>query len=171
MMPTRLLAAFALLVLGACAATQPGAPQIDGAQTTPLVYHSAGPGDVMLLSDRCAAELCTAADGAALPGMTELVYLGMRSPTEAVFLRRQVAIHTGPVIETGIPGLMVPDRPETLTTEAPFIPPREQMGQLADGTEEIVVDPVAGVQFGVEHVVVNINAVTPGRLVYVVERI
>jgi hypothetical protein len=30
---------------------------------------------------------------------------------------------------------------------------------------------VAGIQLGVENVVVTINAVTPGRLVYVVERV
>lgn len=159
----------ACLTLGACAATPPESAVPPQADTAPLVFHTAGPGDVMVVSDRCAAEMCADAGGAPLPGMTELVYLGMRSPTEAVFLRRQVAIHAGPLKPTDIVGLMVPDRPEVGQGEARFIP-RASAARPSVG-EEIVLDPVAGIQLGVEHVVVDISAVTPGRLVYVIRKI
>ncbi len=146
-------------------------PQVIAEDPVALEYFTAGPGDVMVLSDRCGAELCDGADGAPLPGMTELVYLGMRSPREAVFLRRQVAIHSGPVRETDISGLMLPVRPEVPPNEAAFIPPRAPSERLGDGVEEIVVDPVAGVQLGAEHVVIDVNAVTPARLVYTVTKL
>ncbi|MGF1657953.1 MAG: hypothetical protein ACFCUS_00810 [Rubrimonas sp.] len=159
----------ATLTLGACATPPPDSAEAVPAETTPLVFYTAGPGDVMLVADPCAAETCAAAAGAPLPGMTELVYLGMRSPTEAVFMRRQVAIHPGPLKPTEIPGLMVPDRAETPTGEGAFIP--RVATRLPDGAEEIVMDPVAGVQLGADHVVVDISAVTPGRIVYVIDEV
>ena len=159
----------ACLALGACAATPPATPETARIDSAPVVFYTAGAGDVMLVSDRCAAEICTAADGSPLPGMTELIYLGMRSPTEAVFVSRQVAIHTGPLKQTDIPGLMVPDRPGVETAEAPFI--GRTGGSFGDSATEIVVNPVAGVAFGVEDLVVEITSVAPGRVVYLLEKV
>lgn len=159
-----MLAAALAAALSACAAQQPGAPEAaaPAASEAALVYFTAAPGDVMLLSDPCAAAPC-----APPAAMTELVYVGMRSPTEAVFRRREVALHSGPVTPTAIPGLFVPERAEVTTIDGPFVTDRRGP---ADSVE-IVVNPVAGVEFGVEEIVVDISSVTPGRVVYLVRRV
>ena len=157
------------LALASCAATAPQTPEAAQVDSAPVVFYTAGPGDVMLVSDRCAAEMCKAADGSPLPGMTELIFVGMRSPTEAVFVSRQVAIHSGPLKQTDIPGLMVPDRPGVETANAPFI--GATGSAFGDSATEIVVNPVAGVAFGVEDLVVEITSVAPGRVVYLLEKV
>jgi hypothetical protein len=165
------LLATAALALASCA--EPAAPPPAAAPSPSTVSptFTAAPGDIMVLSDRCVGEVCDHAAASSLPGVTELVYMGMLSPTEAVFLRRQVPDYTGPTTPTGIPGLVVPTRPEVpADVNAPFVP-RRSPADLPAGATALVVDPIAGAQFGVEDMAVNVTTIAPGRVIYTVEQL
>jgi len=163
-------AAFVLaaLALGACASPDATfAPPAAPARTGPA--FTAAPGEVMVLSDACAFRDCPAD---APRAVSELVYLGMRSPTEAVFQRRNEARFDGPLRDSGIPGVSVPDRPETPPEAGRFIPPRAAGSQiLSSVVSEIVLNPVAGAAFGVDEIAVAVTEITPGRVVYHLERL
>lgn len=134
-----------------------------------ITFYTAGPGDVMIVADRCAVRLCDAAAGADPDRFTTLSYLGMRSPTEAVFQRRDRAEVSVPVEATHAPGLFAPVRPEIAPAEAAFIPPRAADAPPTPDMTEIVVNPVAGVAFGTDEIEVVIASATPARVVYTVE--
>jgi hypothetical protein len=157
----------AAVLLSACAAPAPEATAPAGSAAQ---VFTAAPGDIMVLSDRCANEVCDTAAAATLPGVTELVFLGMRSPTEAVFQRRQVGDFAGPTTPSGVEGVVVPVRDPVGATDGSFIPPRDPATLPALATE-LVVDPVAGAQFGVEDIAVNVTEISPGRVVYSVEHL
>jgi hypothetical protein len=165
--PGAALSAAALLVLASCAAP---APEVATETAAPPTF-TAAPGDIMVLSDRCAEEVCDTAAAATLPGVTELLYLGMRSPTEAVFQRRQVPDYAGLTVPSGVEGVVVPARPEVAPDPAAgFIPPRRP-AEVPAGASEIVVDPIAGAQFGVEDIAVTVSTIAPGRVIYSVDRL
>lgn len=161
------------LALAACApptsekaATEPFAPPAAPAKTGPA--FTAAPGDVMVITDACAFRDCKPGEPKAV---SELVFLGMRSPTEAVFQRREESRFAGPTRPSGIRGVAVPDRPETEADPAArFIPPR---GALVDSTTvtEFVVNPVAGAAFGVDDIAIAVTEITPGRVTYHLERL
>ncbi len=160
--------ALAALALSACAPSGAVfAPPTAPARTGPA--FTAAPGEVMVLSDACAFRDCPAG---APRAVTELVYLGMRSPTEAVFQRRDESAFDGPLRDSGIPGVSVPDRPETPADAGRYIPPRAAGSQiLSSVVSEIVVNPVAGAAFGVDEIAVAVTEITPGRVVYHLERL
>jgi hypothetical protein len=156
------------LALAACAPAEqaPFAPPPAPAKTGPA--FTAAPGDVMVITDACAFRDCRPGEPRAV---SELVFLGMRSPTEAVFQRREESRFAGPTRPSGIRGVVVPDRPETeVDPAARFIPPR---GVLVDSTtvSEFVVNPVAGAAFGVDDIAIAVTEITPGRVVYHLERL
>jgi hypothetical protein len=157
--------------LAACApepqAQAPFAPPAPPAKSGPA--FTAAPGDVMVITDACAFRACPPG---APRAVSELVYLGMRSPTEAVFQRRVESRFEGPTRPSGIAGVVVPDRPETPPQEARFIPPRAAGSQILSNTvSEIVVNPVAGAAFGADDIAVSVTEITPGRVVYHLERL
>jgi hypothetical protein len=156
------------LALGACAPTKQEtvAPPAAPAKTGPV--FTAAPGDVMVITDACAFRACPPGSPRAV---SELVFLGMRSPSEAVFQRREESFFSGPTQPSGIAGVVVPDRPETAAdTSARFIPPRGGQADPAAITE-IVVNPVAGAAFGADDVSIAVTEITPGRVVYHLERL
>jgi hypothetical protein len=165
--PGAALSAAALFVLASCATPAPEAAP----DAVPPPTFTAAPGDIMVLSDRCAAEICDTAAAATLPGVTELLYLGMRSPTEAVFQRRQVPDYEGPTMPSGVEGVVVPVRPAVEPDPAAGFIPARRAADAPAGASEIVVNPIAGAQFGVEDIAVTVSTIAPGRVIYTVERL
>lgn len=156
------------LALAACAPAEQAAvaPPPAPAKTGPA--FTAAPGEVMVLTDACAFRACPPGSRRAV---SELVFLGMRSPTEAVFQRREESFFSGPTRPSGIAGVVVPDRPETpADPTARFIPPRGDRLDPAAVTE-IVVNPVAGAAFGADDIAIAVTEITAGRVVYHLERL
>jgi hypothetical protein len=156
------------LALAACAPAEREsfAPPPAPAKTGPA--FTAAPGEVMAITDACAFRACPQGSPKAV---SELVYLGMRSPTEAVFQRREESRFAGPTRPSGIRGVVVPERPETEADPAArFIPPRDPLANPA-AVSEFVVNPVAGAAFGVDDIAIAVTEITPGRVVYHLERL
>jgi hypothetical protein len=66
---------------------------------------------------------------------------------------------------------VVPVRPEVEADPAAgFIPPRRP-DEVPAGATEIVLNPVAGAQFGVEDIAVTVSTIAPGRVIYAVDRL
>lgn len=167
----RALAVSALALLAACAqpvdfagVESPAPSPASGDE--PIAFYTAGPGDVMVVADRCAVELCDDAGRAAADRYSSLSYLGMRSETEAVFLRRVDAAPPGELRPTDAKGLFTPVRPETPAATGEFIPPRPEGAPAPHNVAEIVVNPIAGVAFGTDVFEIDIASATPARVVY-----
>ncbi|SEA76464.1 hypothetical protein [Rubrimonas cliftonensis] len=167
----RALVPFALALLAGCAqpvdfAGVEGAGPSPAGADGPIAFYTAGPGDVMVVADRCAVDICDDAGLAAADRYSSLSYLGMRSDTEAVFLRRVDAAPPADLRPTDARGLFTPVRPETPATMGDFIPPRPEGAPAPHGVAEIVVNPIAGVAFGTDAFEIDIASATPARVVY-----
>lgn len=160
----RALLVLPLLFLAACA----GQPAVQEGEALSTRAFTAAPGDVMVL----VLDPTAFGDDPAPGEVTEFVYLGMRSPTEAVFQRRNERLYDGPLRDTVLPEVKVPERAEVTATDGSFI--ASTPGATPDGKAlkaELVVNPVAGAQFGVDDKAITVFEVTPGRVSYRIERL
>lgn len=155
-------AAVAALALASCAAPAPSVAPAD----PPGARYTAAAGEIIAFTDRCIAEVCGGEAGG-MTGRQSLVYAGMRSPTEAVFVPQPIGDFDGLTRMTAIPGVLVPQRPTREDDPAAgFIPAREP----GSTREEIVLDPTLGAEFGVEDIDVTVIEITPARVVYTIGR-
>jgi hypothetical protein len=164
------------ILLGACAGSDypsPSVAPVSGAASPaaegPLTFYTAGPGDVMVVVDRCTPDRCANPDDARY---VTLAYLGMRGPERAVFRTEELATPPElPLRATEVAHLFVVDRPETPVRQGGFIPDRDGAAPQDPSVTEIVVNPVAGVAFGTDDLEIDIASATPARVVYTVEAV
>ena len=158
--------AAAAALLSGCAADQAPAPDM-GSETPSSVTRqfTAGPGDVMALVFDPDEFGDAPPDGE----VVELVYVGMRSPTEAVFQRRFEKTFEGPLADTVLNDVFVPLRPQVVGTGAEYVTTETRDSRTR---QEFTLDPSAGgAQFGQDDKAITLTEITPGRVVYVVEQL